>query len=90
MGLSSVKLKTMPTSLDVDLNSLKVKIEEIIKENQGEIIEQIEEPVAFGLKAIITKFKWDQEKDSDDIANKISSIEEVNSCQVTEVSLMFA
>jgi len=90
MGNASVKLKTMPTSPDVDLESLKSRIEEVIVANDGEIIEQIEEPIAFGLKAIITKFKWDQEKESDVAADAVSKLEDVNSCQVTEVSLMFA
>ena len=90
MGNASVKLKIMPTSPDVDLEALKSKIEEVVKTKEGEILEQIEEPIAFGLKAIITTFKWDQENDSDVAVDAISQIEEVNSCQVLEVSLMFS
>lgn len=90
MGNASVEIKTMPTSPDVDLGALKTKIEEIVKANEGEIMEQIEEPIAFGLKAVITRFKWDQENESDDVSNAVAEIEEVSSCQVMAVSLMFS
>jgi elongation factor 1-beta len=85
MGIAGVKIKVMPTSPDVNLEELQDKIKKIVEDKQGKNREYVEEPVAFGLKAVIAFFEWDEQNDSEEIANKITEIEEVNSAQVIDV-----
>jgi elongation factor 1-beta len=88
MGIAGVTIRTMPESPEINLEVLKKRIEDLIIKENGKIIEQTEEPVAFGLKAIITRFTWDETKDSDTICEKVLKIENVNSSQVTDVRRM--
>lgn len=85
MGIAGVKIKVMPTSPEVNLEELKEKIKTLIESKDAKIREQVEEPVAFGLKSITTLFEWDEEKDSDSVAEEIRQIENVNSAEVTDV-----
>jgi translation elongation factor aEF-1 beta len=88
MGYAGVTIRTMPDSPTVNLEEIKGRIKELIEKEEGKIIDQKEEPVAFGLKAIVTKFKWDETKDSDKFNEKISKIKNINSSQVVDVRRM--
>lgn len=88
MGYAGVTLKIMPESPTVNLETIKEKLKELVEEEGGEIIEHKEEPIAFGLKAIITKFKWDETKDSDQFNEKVMRIKNVNSSQIIDVRRM--
>ena len=67
MGLAGITIRTMPDSPSADLEALKASIKHIVESENGKIIDHVEEPVAFGLKAVITKFKWDETKESETI-----------------------
>lgn len=88
MGLAGITIRTMPDSPSANLEEIKDKIRKIVENENGKIIEHLEEPVAFGLKAIISKFKWDETKESEKIAEQIGKIEGINSCQITDVRRM--
>jgi len=88
MGKAGITIKTMPTSPEVNLEEIKTKIQEVVESEEGKILEHNEEPVAFGLKAIVTRFQWDEQKESEEIVGKVESIENVNSCQVIDVRRM--
>ena len=85
MGIAGIKIKIMPTSPNVDLEKLKEEIKNVVTKNQGTNREYTEEPVAFGLKSITAFFEWDESKDSEEIAEKIQTLENVNSAQVIDV-----
>ena len=91
MGTALVKLKIMPTSPDVDLNELQTKIEEIIKQDsvEGMKITFEQEPIAFGLVALIPGFAMDESKQVDPIQDKITALEEVNSAEVSDFRRAF-
>ncbi len=85
MGIMGVKIKIMPTSLDVDLEKIKQKAKKLIEKNNGRNREYEEEPIAFGLKAVIAFFEWPEEKELEKIEEKLRSIENVKSIQIIDM-----
>ena len=84
-GIVGVKYKIMPTSPEVDLEKIKETAKAIIESNGGKNKEYIEEPIAFGLKAIIVFFYYDEELELDEIEKKLGEIENVNSVQLVDI-----
>ena len=84
-GISGVKIKIMPNSPDADLESIKQKAKEIVESNDGKSNEYTEEPIAFGLKAIIAFFQWPEEKPLEELEEKLKQIENVQSVQVIDM-----
>ena len=85
-----VTLKIMPESPEVDLEAIKTKAQEIAKENgsMGKMLVD-EQPIAFGLKAVILKAMYHVEegKDFDGIASKMKEIENVQTAEVAGMDL---
>jgi len=82
-----VTLKIMPESPDVDLHTIEKKVRHTIetftdmKDMKFEI-----EPIAFGLKALKVIFLTPEDRGSpDEIAEKVSTFEGVNSAEITDV-----
>lgn len=89
MSKAVITFKIMPTSPEVDLEPIKEKAEAIAKEN-GAIGEmQVkEEPIAFGLKAVLVMAMYEVEgADFDGIAGKMGEIENVQSSEVAKMDL---
>ncbi len=82
-----VTFKVMPESLEVDLNEVKELLKKQITDFDGIINgEMTEEPVAFGLKAVMVKFAYDESKGTtDDLEDKLTSEEIVQSVEVVSV-----
>ncbi len=89
MGIALIKLKIMPTSPEINLKEIKTKAREIIEKNEGKISEFQEEPIAFGLKAIIVGFELDEKKELEPIEENLKKIEEINSVQVIDMRRAF-
>jgi len=89
MGTVLVTLKIMPESLEADLEKIKQTSKEIIEKEQGKIGEVKEEPVAFGLKAVIIAFSLDESKELEPIENQIKSLENISSVQVIDMRRAF-
>ena len=85
MGIIGIKIKLMPTSPEVDLEQIKKQAQEIIEQKGGKNRKYEEEPVAFGLKAVIAFFEWPEEKDPEGLEESLSKIENVNSAQVIDM-----
>jgi elongation factor 1-beta len=85
MGIAGIKIKIMPTSPIVNLEEIKTKAQEIVKKAGGHNREYIEEPIAFGLKAVIAFFEWPEESSLDKLEAQLSSIKNVNSIQVIDM-----
>jgi elongation factor 1-beta len=83
---AGVTVKVMPEGTEIDLEALKTKGQEAIKNIYGEVgeIRIVEEPIAFGLRALKFTFIIDEDKGSDVIQDKFSEMEEVASAQVVE------
>lgn len=87
MGFAVVTLKIMPTSPDVNLEELEVKVKEEITKFTGEGETKTEiKPVAFGLNSLNIIFVMDETKGSPDpVAEIVDKFEEVNSAEISDV-----
>lgn len=85
MGKAGIKIKLMPASLETDLEEIKSKSKEIVESNNGILIEITEEPVAFGLKALIVFFELSEDFESEPIESGLEKIENVSSAQVIDM-----
>jgi elongation factor 1-beta len=89
MGTALIKIKIMPSSPEVDLEEIKTKAREVIEGGEGKINDFKEEPIAFGLKAVIVGFALDESKELEPIEESLKKIENVNSVQVIDMRRAF-
>ena len=89
MARAIITFKLMPESPEIDLNKIKDIAINLAKE-AGAIgeMQSKEEPIAFGLKALLILAMYDVEgSDSEAVANKMSEIEGVQSAEVAKMDL---
>ncbi len=89
MGIALVKIKIMPTSPEVDLEEIRTLAKEIVEGNKGKKLSFEEEPIAFGLKAVIAGFSIDEEDELEPIENALRALENVNSAEVSDMRRAF-
>ena len=89
MGTAAVKIKIMPTSPDINLDDIKEESKSIIENWGGKNCKFEEEPIAFGLSAIIAFFAWPEEKELEKMEKELDSIEDVSSVQVIDMRRAF-
>jgi elongation factor 1-beta len=85
MGTAVVKIKIMPTSPEVELERIKGEVASKIEKMGGKGCKLEEEPIAFGLKAIIALFAWPEEAELENLEEALQGIEDVNSVQVVDI-----
>ena len=79
----------MPDSPEANLDEIKTKVKESIKSDVDSDITFEEQPVAFGLVAVIAGFAIDESKQIDPIQDKIKEIENVQSAEVEDFRRAF-
>jgi len=90
MGIALIKIKIMPTSPDVNLNKIKDLAKKIIEKGKGKRVSFEEQPIAFGLKAVIAGFEQDEnEGELEPIENQLREIEDVSSVEVIDMRRAF-
>ena len=90
MGIALIKIKLMPSSPSVNLEEIKKKAKSIIEKNKGKRTSFSEEPIAFGLKAIIAGFEQEEsEGELTPIENALNKIKNVSSVQVVDMRRAF-
>jgi elongation factor 1-beta len=89
MALAAVTIRVMPTSPEVDLKKLRLDVEATLIKIGGILHKCEEQPIAFGLKALIFIIGWPEKQDPDAIESEISKIENVNSAEITDVRRAF-
>ncbi|AEH06745.1 elongation factor 1-beta [Methanothermococcus okinawensis] len=89
MAKVMAKLKVMPVSPEVDKENLKKKVKETV-EKMDTICRNIsDEPLAFGLYAIYVLIEMEErEGGTEPIENAISQLDDVESVEAVEVSLV--
>ena len=86
MGIALIKIKLMPESPETNLEDIKEKARKAIEENKGSKVSFEEEPLAFGLKAIIAGFEQDEEQgELEPIENSLNNIQEIGSVEVVDM-----
>ena len=89
MGFTAVQMKLMPDSPSADLKAIEKKAEEFINSMHKTSVKVEEEPIAFGLKAIILSFAWNDEIDTEKIEAKLAEIPNVSSVEVLDIRKAF-
>ena len=89
MGIAGVKIRIMPTSPEVDLEKLKQTAKIIVERMGGKNCNFEEEPIAFGLRAIIAFFAWPEELELESLERFLNKIEEVSSVQTIDMRRAF-
>jgi elongation factor 1-beta len=85
-----VSLKVMPEGLEVDLKELKAKCKEKLEQLDCKFKNVEEQPIAFGLKALIFKFSRDEKLGSLDVVEEgLKEIKGVSQADVTQVGRAF-
>ena len=85
MGIAAVKIKILPTSPDVDLEELKATICSMIEGKGGKNCQIEQEPIAFGLEALIAFFAWPEELELETLEEEVNALEKVSSVQVIDM-----
>ena len=80
-----VKIKFMPSSPETNLEEIKEKARKLIENEGGKGVKFEEEPIAFGLKAVIVFFLWDEGKELEPLENSLEKIENVNSVEMIDM-----
>ena len=89
MGIAGVKIRIMPTSPEVDLEKMKKTAKIIVERMGGKNCKFEEEPIAFGLRAIITFFAWPEELELESLEGFLSRMEGVSSVQTIDMRRAF-
>ncbi len=89
MAKAIITFKLMPTSPEVDLEPIKEKAKTIAQSYKSIGEMQVkEEPIAFGLKAVLVMVMYEVEgSDFDKIAIEMGEIEHVQSSEVAKMDL---
>jgi len=81
-----ITLKIMPESPDSDLSKIQKEAERLIKDFKAEVGKVEEQPVAFGLRALLIYIISDEKNgDTEPLEKRISEIAGVNSVDVIDV-----
>lgn len=90
MGITLIKIKMMPSSPEVNFEGVKLKAKEIVETNKGTRIEFEEQPIAFGLKALIVGFEQNEDDgELDPIEEGLRKIKDVSSAEVIDMRRAF-
>ena len=79
----------MPTSPDVNLEEIKESAKKVIELGKGMRVTFDEEPIAFGLKAVIANFDIDEANELEPIENALRETENINSAEVIDMRRAF-
>lgn len=85
MGTAGIKIKIMPLSPENNLEEIQEKAKEIIEKKGGKNARFEQEPIAFGLKAIMIYFEWPEEQELEEVENELKKIENTNSVQIVDM-----
>ena len=84
-GVVGIKYKIMPSSLEANLENIKQEAISFLELKGANKIEVTEEPIAFGLKAIIIFFQFDEDQGTDHLEEPLKNIENVQSLQMIDI-----
>lgn len=85
MSTAAIRFKVMPSSPDVDLEKLKADLKEATETFESGVFSEVEEqPIAFGLVALIITIALSESEESDAVENKFSGVENVSSVELID------
>ncbi|MBT6689948.1 elongation factor 1-beta [archaeon] len=85
MATAGIQFKIMPEGVETDLEQLKTTIKKTIESfESGVFNEAKEEPIAFGLKALIITIALSEDEESDAVETALSKIPEISSVELID------
>jgi len=85
MSTAGIQFKIMPESIDTDLEKLKVDIKTKVETFESGVFNKAkEEPIAFGLKALIVTIALSEDEESDAVEKALSEIKGVSSIKLID------
>ncbi len=85
MATVGIQFKIMPKGIETDLEKLKTEIKTKVESfESGVFNEAKEEPIAFGLKALIVTIALSEDEESDTVEKSLSEIEGVSSVELID------
>jgi elongation factor 1-beta len=89
MATVIIKVKLMPESPDVNLDEVKKAVSAALTPEGANNISFEEQPIAFGLKALILKTDMPEEKGTDLVEQKLGKIKGVSSIAIEDYRRAF-
>ena len=89
MGFVVVQMKLMPSSPSVDLKVIEKTAEKIINSMHKTAVKIEEQPIAFGLKAMILSFAWNDAIETEKVEAELQKIENVSSVETLDIRKAF-
>lgn len=84
MAIVAWKIKIMPESPETDLNPIKETAEKLLTSEGAKRVIVEEQPIAFGLVAVILTVAWPEEKNTDPMETKLKEIPNVSSVETID------
>ena len=85
MGHINLRIKIMPSGISTDLNKIEESVKKTVEKEGGKGCMFVQEPIAFGLKAVIVTFIYPEEKEIDPLEENLKKIKNVNSVQIIDM-----
>ncbi len=89
MGITAIKIKIMPESIETDLVKIEKEVRNKIEKNNVKNPQIEVQPIAFGLKALIVLFGWPEEKEFEEFEKDLKKIPGVSSIDVLDMRRTF-
>lgn len=89
MAMTALKIKMMPESPETNLDEIKKEAEVLLAKEGALNISFEEEPIAFGLKALIATMAWPEQFDTDKAENILRDIKKVSSVEIIDYRRAF-
>jgi elongation factor 1-beta len=89
MGIAAIIVKIMPSSPDTNLDAIKNSAKELMEKEGAKNISFEVRDIAFGLKAVIMKMAWIEEKDTSIIEDGLAKIDNVSSVMIEDYRRAF-
>ena len=85
MATAGIQFKIMPEGIETDLEQLKTKLKEVTESFESGVFNNTkEEPIAFGLKALIVTIALSEDEESEAVEKAFSEIEGVSSVELID------
>ncbi|WP_048059145.1 elongation factor 1-beta [Methanococcus vannielii] len=89
MATVIAKIKAMPTSPEINKETLKESLKELVEKFGAKCRGVIDEPLAFGLYSVFIMVEMEeQEGGMDPIEEAMNALDDVESAEVVELSLV--
>ncbi|HUW44120.1 MAG TPA: elongation factor 1-beta [Bacillota bacterium] len=85
MGITAIKMKIMPESVETDLRKVEEEVKNRMMRNNVENPQLEVQPIAFGLNALVVLFGWPEEKEFEGFEKELQKIPGVSSIEILDM-----